>query len=467
MERMIVRILAATRRRVWLGVGLGFVLGLFGHRSLGGTNEVPAWVKRPFSLADALNVALQQNGTILKAKSDLEAAAGVVAQTRAIVYPKATITGQYSAVQESSIDTPSGSAFPFGTDQSWTTQIQLVQSLYEGGRMTSALRAAKLTREQALLQYETVVADVLLGIRTNYYDILLAAQQITVREASVKLLQQELEDQKRRYEAGTVPRFNVLRAEVAVANARPQLIRVRNAHRIAKNNLVNLLGFTLPREVLEDVPLQLTDRLDTPPYAVELPAAIEMAFTNRTELGVLRKSEALRREDIVNARAGYLPSLQAFAGYGARSSQFEADLTAEKHGWFLGAQISWDIFDGALTQGKIKSAKAAHDKSRTELDDTLRNIELEVRTAYSQFIEAREVLDSQEKVQEEAEESLRLAKARADAGTATQLDVLDAETALTEARTTQSLAQRDYVVSIAKLERAIGLTTKAATVAAK
>ena len=431
------------------------------------SEAVPDWVTRPFSLADALNVALRQNGTILKARSDLEAAAGVVAQTRAIVYPKATISGQYQAIQESSIDTPSGAAFPFGTDQSWNTQIQLVQSLYEGGRMTSALRAARLTKEQALLQYETVLADVLLAVRTNYYDILLAAQQITVREASVKLLQQELEDQKRRYEAGTVPRFNVLRAEVAVANARPQLIRVRNAHRIAKNNLVNLLGFSLPREVLEDVPLQLTDRLDTAPYEIELPAAIEQAFTNRTELGALRKSEELRREDIVTARAGYLPSLQAFAGYGARKSQFEADLTAEKHGWFLGAQVSWDIFDGMLTQGKIKSAKAAHEKSRTELDDTMRNIELEVRTAFSQFIEAREVLDSQKKVQEEAEESLRLAKARADAGTATQLDVLDAETALTEARTNQSLAQRDYVVSIAKLERAIGLTTRLGPVTAE
>ena len=70
-------------------------------------------------------------------------------------------------------------------------------------------------------------------------------------------------------------------------------------------------------------------------------------------------------------------------------------------------------------------------------------------------------------MQEEAEESLRLAKARADAGTATQLDVLDAETALTEARTNQSLAQRDYVVSIAKLERAIGLTTRLGPVTAE
>lgn len=434
-------------------------LVLIGFNADAATNNVPSWIDRPLSLADALNIALQQNGTILKAKSDLEGNVGLVMQTRAIVYPKATFAGEYKMIAESSIDTPAGVDFPFGTDQSWGTEIRLVQSLYEGGRMKSALRSAKLSEQQALLQYQTIVSDALLAVRTTYYDILLADQQISVREASVKLLQQELDDQKRRFEAGTVPRFNVLRAEVAVANARPQLSRARNAFRITKNNLINLLGYNLSPEVLEDVPLQLTDKLNTEPYPIDLPTAIQQAFANRTELASLRKEEALRKEDIVTARAGYLPSLQAFGGYGVRSSQFENDLSAERHGWFVGAQVGWNIFDGMLTRGRVTSAKAAHEKSMTELDDTGRRIELEVRTAYSQFLEAREVLESQLKVQEEAEESLRLANARADAGTATQLDVLDAETSLTEARTNQSLAKRDYAVSVARLERAVGLTT--------
>jgi outer membrane protein TolC len=118
--------------------------------------------------------------------------------------------------------------------------------------------------------------------------------------------------------------------------------------------------------------------------------------------------------------------------------------------------MSWQLFDGFLTQGKISEARAVHQKSQTEVNDTARRIELEVRTAYSDFIEAREVLESQKKVQEQAEEALRLAVARADAGSGTQLDVLDAQTSLTEARTTQSLALRDYAVALAKLERATG-----------
>lgn len=414
------------------------------------------WTTRQLSLAEALDLALQQNGAILRGKSDLEAAYGIVVQTRAIAMPKVQIGGRFQAIAENSIDTPTGSTFAFGTDKSWTTEIRLVQSIYEGGRINSALRSAKLTREQALLQYQALVADTLLLVRINYYDILLAAQQIVVREASVNLLQRELDDQQRRFAAGTVPRFNVLRAEVAVANARPQLIRARNAERIAKNRLVDLLGYNLSSVIGEDVPVQLTDKLDAAGYEIELSSAIGQALEKRPELGVLRKAEALQAEGVVNASAGYKPSVQIFGGYGARNSSFTSDLTTERHGWLAGAQLSWDIFDGMLTRGKVMEAKAVHQKSQTELADTSRRIELEVRTAYSDFIEAREVLESQKKVQEQAEESLRLAKARADAGTGTQLDVLNAETALTEARTTQSLALRDYAVAVARLERAMG-----------
>ena len=109
-----------------------------------------------------------------------------------------------------------------------------------------------------------------------------------------------------------------------------------------------------------------------------------------------------------------------------------------------------------LTRGKVIQAKALYEKSRTDLDDRARQIELEVRTSYSDFIMAREVLESQTKVQEEAEEALREASARADAGTGTQLDVLDAQTSLTQARTTEVQALHDYDAARARLERAIG-----------
>jgi outer membrane protein TolC len=189
---------------------------------------------------------------------------------------------------------------------------------------------------------------------------------------------------------------------------------------------------------------------------VTLSDALGKALEQRTELAALRKAEALRNEAITTAKSGYKPSVQAFAGYGARSSQFTTDLTDELHGWEAGAQLSWNVFDGFLTKGRIQEAKGLHNRTLEEISEAERTVELDVRTAYSSFIEAQEVLRSQEKVQESAEESLRLANARANAGTATQLDVLNAQTALTDARTTQVIALRAYAVARARLERAIG-----------
>jgi outer membrane protein TolC len=324
--------------------------------------------------------------------------------------------------------------------------------------LIAAIQAASATKRQSIAQYQTQVSDTLLAVRLAYYDVLLAAQQITVNEASVKLLQKELDDQQRRFDAGTVPHFNVLRAEVAVANAKPNLFHARSQYRIAKNLLANLLGYNLPREVLEDIPLNLTDTFDTAPWDVILPDAIQQALERRTELQDLREQVQLQKLNIVSAKSGYKPTIQAFAGYGWNNSQFvdPGDLSYTIHGWNAGGQLTWAIFDGALTIGKVQQAKALYQKSQTELENRSRQIELDVRTAYSDFLEAKEVLDSQTKVQEQAEEALREANARFDAGTGTQLDVLDAETSLTQARTTQVQALHDYDTARAKFERAIG-----------
>lgn len=424
--------------------------------------NAPAWLERPLSLADCENIALSQNATILKAKNDLEAQAGVVIQTRAVALPQLNATGQYTDKESSLVQNyPSGSTVGINPPhQDWNTGIQLVQNIYAGGKMVAAFKGAEATKKEAMAQYQTTLSDTLLLVRLGYYDVLLAEQEIVVNEASVKLLQKELDDQQRRYDAGTVPHFNVLRAEVAVANAKPALIHAKSQYRVTKNILVNLMGYNLPREVLENIPMTLTDNFDIAPWNMNLSDAIQQALDRRTELKGLRQDIKLQEVNVVNAKAGYKPTISAFAGYNWMNNGFSEDLTDNLQGWNVGGQLSWSIFDGALTVGKVKQAKALYQKSKTELEDRSRQVELNVRTSYSDFIEAKEVLDSQTKVQEQAEESLREANARFDAGTGTQLDVLDAETSLTQARTTQVTAQHDYASARARLERAVGAELK-------
>ncbi len=421
------------------------------------TNQarLPGWVAEPLSLKDALNIALRQNATIHKAQNDLEASQGLVITTRAVALPTVQATGQIKKSDPNSIENFYNST---QSDRNWNTGIQVVQNIYEGGVLGAALKAARATKAQALAQYQTSLADTLLNVETAYYDVLLAAQQITVNEASVTLLQKELDDQQHRFNAGTVPRFNVLQAEVAVANERPALIKAKNNYRNSKNALSNLLGYDLPREIWEDVPLNLTDNLVAEPYDVNLPDAIQKALEQRTELKALRKTRELQELNIINAKAGSKPTVSVFAGYSWKNAQFTPPMALDQvySGWNAGAQVTWNIFDGAATQGRVMQAKAQYEKAKTELIDQSRQIELQVRTSYSDFVEAKETLESQLKVVEEAEEALREARARSEAGTGTQLDVLNAETSLTQARTTQIQSLHDYATARAKLERAIG-----------
>lgn len=344
-----------------LFICVGMIIGFVWNLTAQNTNaSLPGWITRPLSLADCLNIALQQNATILKAKNDLDAQYGVVVQTRAIALPQLQATGQYKDTDPNAIENfPGIGSTP---DQNWNAGLQIVQSIYQGGKLTAAVRAAKVTQEQALAQYQATLADTLLVVRLAYYDILLAAEQITVNEASVNLLQKELDDQQRRYDAGTVPHFNVLRAKVSVANARPPLIQAQNNYRIAKNNLSNLLGYNLPREIWENIPLNLTDTLDAAPYEINLSDALQEALAKRPELVALRKTEELQKLNIINAKSGYKPNLQLFAGYNWFNAQFTppVEIDHDINGWNAGAQVSWDIFDGMLTHGKVIQAKALY-----------------------------------------------------------------------------------------------------------
>jgi outer membrane protein len=412
---------------------------------------------RALTLAAAINLALRQNPNVRRAQQDIQAAQGIAVQTRAIALPSIGINGTFGAVQRTDVDIFEAPGFTFGTPQNWSSQLKLVQSLYEGGRMLSAIRAARLTRQQSYLQYQTVLADTVLAVQLAYDDVLLAQQQITVEQASVELLTRELADTNRRFQAGTVPRFNVLRAEVELANERPKLLSAQNNLRISKNNLANLLGLNIPHETSPNIPISLAGNLEAEPYHIDLGEALRLALQRRTELKALTKAQALRKEDLISARAGFKPRLQGYVGYDIHNSMLSQDLSYEDHGWIAGAQLSWNLFDGLLTQGRIRQASANYQRAGVDLDDMARRIELEVRTAYSNFLEARELLDTQKKVQEEADEALRLARARAEAGTGTQLDVLSAQTALTQARTTEIQALHDYAAARARLQRAVGM----------
>lgn len=413
--------------------------------------DASVWMSHPLTLKECIDLALQNNGDIVRGKQELEANYGVSMEVRSIALPQVKASGDYigyDAKNVATLELP----VPAATHR-WSGSVRLVQSVYEGGRIVSSVKSASLTKQQALFHYQAVISDKILEVRTAYFDLLLAEAVTKMQEAALQLQEKENEDVGRRLGTGLVAHYDLLRSEVALASARPKLIRAQNQLRIGKAKFGALLGFNIPADVWDDIPLRLADPLEAEPYDVALPDAIERALANRPEIHMQEKAVALQHEHLTDARAGYLPSVQVVGGYGG----FNDDLDRDIHGWFGGAQVNWFLFDGLETQGKIKEARAHLYAAESGLSDLRRSVGLEVRVAYSTFAEAREELEAQKKAEGLADEGFRLAKSHYHAGELTQLDLMQSQTTLTEVRSDTFQSLRDYDVAVAGLERAIGL----------
>jgi outer membrane protein TolC len=412
------------------------------------------------TLEAAISIALRQNPDVLKAIHEIERTRGQVVEVRAQALPTLKANGNYSQyapdlVLAGSAPTPStgSNVTTAALEKSWVINLQVQQTLYSGGKVRAALKIAELTQDTSHQMLRETVATVVANVRTQFYTAMLNRELITVAEESIVLLTDELKDQQNRFAAGTVPRFNVLQAEVELANAQPDLIRAKNNFHISRLQLAKTLGLET-----DDEP-DVIGTLRIIPREVNLSRALAAARKKRPILKAQQNTVASGEQQITVAKSGYKPTLTANVGYELENSRFNTDLTKTQNGWYLGVNGTWAIFDGLQTKGQVDQARASLASAKVSMADSILQVELEVQNAYAQAKVAREVIASQTKVVEQAEEALRLSRERLAAGAGTQLDVLNARVALTKARTTQKQSLSDYNVALAEYDRATGAET--------
>jgi outer membrane protein len=417
--------------------------------------EAPSADNAPsvFDLQRCLATALEENFEIRKARERIEQQYAVKVQARAHFFPSLDLHSTYDRIDEKRI--PSYQGVRFGADQDWTANAVVSENIFAGGGNIAALRQAEALNAAAKRELETVINDVVLQVKTRFYDALLAQAELQVQEENVKLLEEEFRLQQNRLMAGAVSKFNVLRAEVALANSKAPYIRARNRTKISLEELRRVLGLSLETETPARV-LEVKGTLSYVPAQIDLEQALAEAARSRPELKRLESTVEAGEQAVRAARADYYPSLSIQGGYRANKSPFDDDFESELHGWDAGARASWNIFDGFATSGRVAEAKSAKRVQRLSLAQAKVDIEVEVRRAHSSLLEADELVKASRKVEEQALESLRLARARFAAGASPQIDVLDSQVALTQARTNQVLALYTFNVAQAALERAMG-----------
>ncbi len=408
-------------------------------------------VPEALDLKTAIGFAIDHNFAIRQARERIKQQEGVVIEVSARQIPNVSAGGSYQR-NDKEITTQSPAS-----DRNWNLNLTATQVLFAGGGVRSSIKSADLAREAALLDLKSVINEALFSVRAAFFDVLLNREKITVQEQNIELLRQQLKNVTDRFNAGTVSSFDRLQAEVAVANAQVPLITARNDYRLAIESLRQALGFTTnSQEFITRIP-KFIGTLDYTPASFDLTSAFEAAHNNRPDLQRLAKLTAAGESSVTTARSNYYPNVTAFGGWQLRKGP-TTRFGDSPDGWVVGLESQWAIFDGRATSGRVAQAKSLLGQTRLAQTQAQLDAEVDVRRAYSSWQEATELADASKKVIEQAEEAVRLATARYDAGTATQLDVLTSQVQLTTARTNQLQAFYTYNISVATLRKAMGLT---------
>ena len=434
-------------------------------------------VTASYDLRRCIGTALENSYEIRKARERIQRQDGAVVEARAQFVPTVAASGNFQSQGDAlagNFGGPAGGDFPISTE-TWRIGLEVTQPLYAGGGNAAELKRNRLLGEAAAHDLTAVINDVLLDVRERYFAVLLARSQVTVQEQSVQLLEEELSSAQNKLEAGMVSPFNVLRAEVALANGQTPLIRARNDYRLAIEDLCRAMGLSagdktagdetasrssaLPGDGGKGEPVQRLDvqgELAVEEYQPDLQAELAAAMAHRPELQRLAALRAAQRQTLTEARAGHRPDVSLFAGYGYENEQATEDTWDYVDGWRAGVQGSWALFDGRATRGRLMQAASGAELARLDEEQARLDIDVEVRRAHAQLLAVTELVHATSKVVEQALESVRLARSRFDAGAATQLDVLQTQVALTQARDNAVQAQHDYAVALAQLRKATG-----------
>lgn len=427
----------------------------------------------PLSLPQAVERAIRIGDESRAAAAQVDVADAQVTVARAAGLPQLRVNTSQSHVIQSARASAVGQIF--NQPNTYTANAVLSQTLFQGGRIMAGSRAAAAARGAARLDQTEVAAQVSLDVQRAYLQALFAANFAEIQDTALALAQQRLAQTMQFEKAGRASRYDVLRAGVERANLQPTVIQAHSDVELALVELRRLIN------VAPDQPLKLTSRIDTTSvlgWIAQLRA--DQGVANRAALRSAELVSQGRHAAVSVARADLFPTIgiqgivgaQAFplSGFPTTRGRFEeipcADgsttrvCTRQNGGWFgdksFGVTIGIPIFDGFRAKGAIDLASAQARLADLQLAQTRERVESETAAARAELDRAQAQFAARGQNAAEAAEAYRLASLRQSRGLATQLEVSDAQLALTLARTNEARAVYDLYLAAAGYARAIG-----------
>lgn len=426
------------------------------------------------SLPEAVTRALVLGDETRAAAAQVEIAGAQITIARAGGLPQLRLSGTDFHVVESARAKAVGSVF--NQPNTYNANATLSQPLFQGGRVFAGMRVARDVKAAARLDASEVGATTSVEVQRAYLQALFSSTLAEIQDTAFALSGQRLVLAQQLEHAGQASRYDVLRAQVEQANLSPIVIQAHSNVQLALVDLRRLINLPF------DQPVRLTTRIDTAGvlgWVAQLRA--DGALPTRAAIRSAELVAEARHSAVNVARADLLPTIGVSALVGAQAfplSGFPTTrgrftqvtcpagsaagkvCTQQNGGWFgdksLGLSIVVPLFDGFRTKGAIDLASAQAKLADLQLAQTRERIASEVAAASAELDRAEAAFGARGQTAGQATEAYRLAALRQARGLATQLEVADAQLALTTAKSNEARAVYDLYLAAVGYARAMG-----------
>lgn len=421
---------------------------LFIGRVFASDESIPVGVAAPqkqekeaVSLEDCIILAFH-NHPELKASLAMRRAAGEqLTQVRAAYFPRVTFSSSYNR-SSSNLIQHSGNLDSYGNT------FSVSQRIYDFGRTDYAVLSARENLKSVEYDLLNTADNIILDIRESYYAAVAANKFLEVGQESVKQQELHLKQAIGFYQVGTRSKIEVTQAEVALSNAKLELIKAENNIKVTRLKLANAIGvkgsFTAPLE----------DEMEFIELKMDLERALEYAASHRPDVLKIDTTKRIYKARIGQTIAELYPAITANTTYGYGNEKFNF----ERNNWSWGVSLNLDVFSGGAKRAAINESKANLQSIEAHKERLWQNIQLEVSKAYLAMEEARQSIDVLEKSLDSARENFLLAQARYEVGLGDNLEFTDARLGLQKAQNDLIRSILEYQTARSRLEKAVGMS---------
>jgi outer membrane protein len=425
-----------------------WLLSLFFFQALAAAQE-----SRSLTMEQAIEVAVTNNRNLASARLDMEKAGDQVREAYGLAMPTLSFGGTYTRALKVpviflTIDNKV-TTIKLGLPNTYQMGFTASQVLFNSSVFTGVGTAKifqKVSREAYRASYNSTVSNV----KRAFYNVLLARQVDETSKASLGNAEDNLANVRTLHKQGMISDYDLIRAEVQVENIRPSVLESEKNVLVATNTLKITMG--LEAENAIDVKGEL-GFIEADSSLID-PAK---AIANNASLLAMHYQREVNEAFSAIRRSEYMPTVSAFGNYqwqaqtnalGVTGKDFIASSQA-------GISLTINLFNGFQTTARLQQAKVDERKIDQQIEAAREILKTQLQSVALRLQEARKRIFSQQRTVELAEKSYKIAKVRYQTGSATLLEINDADLALLRARLNRIQAIYDYAMAKTDLEEAV------------